>query len=102
MAAGLGALGGTLSSTLKIRDIAELNSFRNIATFLRMQTLVGASFGLVTWLILVSGIVVVGSSDSSWETRTAVSFVAGYSEPFLLGVLNRVMGLSNDVGRHQP
>jgi hypothetical protein len=94
MAFGLGALGGTLSSTLKIRDIGELSSFRNVATFLWMQTLVGASFGFVAWLILFSGIVVVGSSDTSWGIRAVVAFVAGYSEPFVLGVLNKVMGLS--------
>jgi hypothetical protein len=92
IAFGLGALGGTLSSTLKMRDIGELNSFRNVVTFLWMQTIFGALFGLVAWLILFSGSVTVGSSGTSWESRAVVAFLAGYSEPYVLGVLNRVMG----------
>jgi hypothetical protein len=83
---------------LKIRDIGELNSFRNVAAFLWMQTFVGASFGFVAWLILFSGTVVVGSSNTSWGTRAVVAFVAGYSEPFVLGVFDKVMSLSGDLG----
>jgi hypothetical protein len=94
IAFGLGALGGTLSSTLKMRDIGELSSFRNVVTFLWMQTLFGASFGFVAWLILFSETLVVGSSADSWGSRAVVAFLAGYSEPYVLGVLNKVMGLS--------
>jgi hypothetical protein len=91
--AGVGAIGASLSSALKIRDIAELNPFRNLVTFVWVQPIVGAAFGFVAWLILFSGLVTIGSPNTSL-TRMVVAFAAGYSEPFLIGILNSVMGLS--------
>jgi hypothetical protein len=89
----LGALGGALSGTLKLRDIAELTSFRTVAKYLGIQPLIGGVFGLVSWLILSSGLITVGSSDS-WMTRAVVAFAVGYSEPLFVGILGRVMGLT--------
>jgi hypothetical protein len=89
----LGALGGTLSATLKLRDIAELNSFRVVATYLFVQPWIGGAFGFVSWLILASGMITVGS-PSSWKTRAVVAFAVGFSEPFFVGILGRVMGLT--------
>lgn len=94
LTAALGALGGALAAALKLRDIAELNPFRSVVTFLLMQPLVGAAFGLVSWIALLSGIVTVGTSNAPWAAAGVVAFLAGYSEPFLLGVLAKPMGLA--------
>jgi hypothetical protein len=78
LAAALGALGGALASTLKLRDIAELNPFRSVVTFLLMQPLVGAALGLVSWIVLASGLVEFGTSDVEWAMSGVVAFLAGY------------------------
>jgi hypothetical protein len=94
LAAALGAVRGALASTLNLRDIAELNPFRSVVTFLLMQPLVGAAFGLVSWLVLASGLVQFGTSGVEWAMTGVVAFLAGYSEPFLLGILAKPMSLA--------
>jgi hypothetical protein len=93
LTAALGALGGALAAALKLRDIAELNPFRSVVTFLFMQPLVGAALGQVSWIVLRSGLVSVGTSEANWAVSGVVAFLAGYSEPFLLGILAKSMGM---------
>jgi hypothetical protein len=94
IAAGLGALGGLLSSALRLRDVAELNSFRGVVTFLIMQPLIGATFGLVSWLLLFSGMLTIASSDQGWAVSAVVAFAVGFSEPLFIGILGQAMGVS--------
>jgi hypothetical protein len=88
-----GALGSVLAATLKLRDVVTLGSFRNAVRITYVQPLVGAAFGLVSWLVLTSGMVeLAGSANGSWSTLAVVAFASGFSEPFALGILGRMTG----------
>jgi hypothetical protein len=90
-----GALGSVLAATDKIRDVAELNSFRGVVRMIFIQPLVGASLGVMSWLILTSGVVTIGGdSKLAWPTQAVVAFASGFSEPVFLGIVGKVMGPS--------
>jgi hypothetical protein len=93
-----GALGSVLAATLKLRDIAELNPFRGVAATTWIQPLIGASIGLISWLILASGAVRIGGIDNeAWVTQAVVAFASGLSEPLFFGIVGRVMGRGSAV-----
>jgi hypothetical protein len=53
--------------------------------------LVGAVAGLVILLVLESGAVALGNgTSSSWASQALFAFAAGFSEPFFLGVVEKV------------
>jgi hypothetical protein len=88
-----GALGSVFAAALRIRDIAELYSFRGAAATTWIQPLIGASIGLMSWLILASGAVTIGQIDSqAWQTQAVVAFASGFSEPLFFGIVGRVVG----------
>jgi hypothetical protein len=95
LAAALGALGGLLASAFRLRDVAELNPLRVIVAFLVMQPLIGAAFGLISWLILTSDMVVIASSNEDWRVRAVAAFAVGFSEPLFIGILGRAMGTTS-------
>jgi hypothetical protein len=92
LAASAGALGATITGTLRIRDrLIELDDLRSFGPAMRIQPLIGASAGLVMLLVLESHAAEVGSLDAqSWSARALLTFAAGFSEPFFLGVVQRV------------
>jgi hypothetical protein len=56
-----------------------------------IQPLVGATSGLVVLLVVESGIIEIGGGQSHQAPgRALLAFVAGFSEPFFLGLVNRV------------
>ena len=87
-----GALGGALSGTMRIRDdLRDLDDLRSFWPAIRVQPLVGATAGLVVLLLMESGTLDIGSDDSGhWAGRALFAFVAGFSEPFFLGLVQRV------------
>lgn len=92
-----GAVGATMSGTFKLRDqIAGLNALREFKAIAVVQPLLGAASALFLLLVLESGLVQIGDSDLDWATIGAVGFVAGFSEPFFLGVVGRVAGFDED------
>ena len=95
MVVALGVLGGALASTSKIREVAELNSFRVVLTYAVIQPFVAAAFGFVAFMLLLAGVVTVGQPPGSWAVAAVVAFAAGYSEPFVLGILDRVTGAAH-------
>jgi hypothetical protein len=89
-----GALGSTLAATLKLRDaVVRLNDLLAVVMVALVQALIGASLGLVAWLLLTSGAVPIGGGSSAdWETYALVAFASGFSEPFSLGLIARFIG----------
>ncbi len=87
-----GALGATLSGTLRIRDdLRDLDDLRSFWPAMRVQPLVGATAGLVVLLLMESGTLDIGREDSGhWAGRALLAFAAGFSEPFFLGLVQRV------------
>jgi hypothetical protein len=91
--AASGALGSVLVAALKIRDIAELYPFRGAVATTGIQPLIGASIGLISWLILASGALTIGKIDNqAWQTQALVALASGFSEPFFFGIVGRVTG----------
>ena len=59
-----------------------------------VQPLVGASAGALVFLLLASRAFSVGSLDpAAWPSPGVLGFAAGFSEPFFLGLVDRVAGL---------
>jgi hypothetical protein len=86
-----GALGATLAGTMKIRDdLRELDDLRSFWPAMRVQPLVGATAGLIVLLVIETGTLDVGGDSGSWAGRALVAFAAGFSEPFFLGLVQRV------------
>jgi hypothetical protein len=99
-----GALGSTLSGFYKLRDedggIAMLRSFRSA---MWAQPFVGATVGMLLMLFLVSGILTLATGSPTigtsvtpnWIILGIYCFIAGFSEPFFLGVVARVAGAAD-------
>jgi hypothetical protein len=86
-----GALGSILAAALRLKDQLDLVSFRTAARLIYLQPLIGATFGLTSWLILTAGVVTIGDGSTiAWATQAAVAFASGFSEPFALGILGRL------------
>jgi hypothetical protein len=92
----VGALGSTLAAMLKLRDtVVRLNSFLLVLVAAIVQALIGASLGLVAWLLLRSGAVQIGGGRiTDWETYALVAFASGFSEPFSLRLIGRFIETS--------
>jgi len=84
-----GALGSTLAATRKLRDaVVRLNDLVAVIVCAVVQAFIGASLGLVAWLLLKSG-AIGGDGTAGWERYGLVAFAAGFSEPFALGLIAR-------------
>jgi hypothetical protein len=93
LAASAGALGATLSGTFRVRDrLFELDDLRSFWPAMRIQPLIGATAGLFTLLVLESHAIKVGDATgpTPWAAWALFTFVAGFSEPFFLGLVRRV------------
>jgi hypothetical protein len=97
LAGAAGAVGATMSGTFKLRDqIAGLNALREFKVIAVVQPLLGVASALFLLLVLETGLVQIGDADLNWAKIGAVGFVAGFSEPFFLGVVGRVAGIEED------
>ncbi len=92
VAAFAGALGSTLSGVLRLRDhLVRLDELRAFRPAMRVQPLVGASAGALVFMLLSSHAVSVSSLNPTvWSSPGLLGFVAGFSEPFFLGLVDRV------------
>jgi hypothetical protein len=92
LAASAGALGATLSGIFRVRDrLTELDDLRSFWPAMRIQPLIGATAGVFTLVILESGAVKLGNAEgSSWAANALFTFMAGFSEPFFLGLVQRI------------
>jgi hypothetical protein len=88
-----GAMGATVAAAFKVRDaVPRLADLRNFWFAFPLQVPLGAAAGLFLWVVLESGIVEVGASGEDWAELAVLAFVAGFSEPFLLGTVERIAG----------
>jgi hypothetical protein len=86
--AAAGAAGASLSGLIKFRDEVRLGSeVREFTPFYLAQTLVGGVFGLLVVLLGESGWIAL--EDNVFGIG-AISFAAGFSEPFALGIVARL------------
>ena len=94
LAASAGALGAVLSGTFRVRDrLVELDDLRSFWPAMRIQPLIGATAGLVTLLVLETGAVDLGpeaAAPAPWAAIALFTFASGFSEPFFLGLVERV------------
>jgi hypothetical protein len=91
-----GALGATLSGVRTMRDsLGELRDLRAFAATMSIQPLVGACSGLLVFLLAEAGALPVHDLDlGPSSTRGLLAFIAGFSEPFLLGLVQRIAVIS--------
>jgi hypothetical protein len=92
-----GALGAALSGTYKLRDtLTSIRELRSNKPALTIQPLVGAVAAFVLYVILRSELVIIagfGRERLGWEQFMVFGFLAGFSEPFFLGIVNRLSRL---------
>jgi hypothetical protein len=96
-----GAVGATLSGLRRIRD--ELSAIEDLRTFrpaMLVQPLVGAAFALVIVMLLKAGLLglTLPTGAAQPYALAVFAFVAGFSEPFVIGVVGRVAALADDTG----
>jgi hypothetical protein len=95
-----GALGSVLGGVYSLRD--EVMGIRQLRAFwpvLTAQPFVGATAAMLLFAVLTSGLIQVGNLDVesfTWQHHTVFGFLAGFSEPFFLGVVKRVAGLADE------
>lgn len=94
-----GALGSVLSGIYKLRDemmgIRQLRSYWSVLT---AQPFVGATAATLLFAVLTSGLIQVAGIKPealTWQHHAVFGFLAGFSEPFFLGVVRRVAGLGD-------
>jgi hypothetical protein len=92
-----GGLGSTLSGVVKVRDqLVRLEELRSFGPAMRVQPLIGVCAGLIVFLALQSHAVSLGAAASSgWAGKGLLAFAAGFSEPFFLGIVQRVAVVSD-------
>jgi hypothetical protein len=93
LAAVAGAMGAALAALFRLRDaLARLGDLRTFWYAFAPQMPLGAVAGLFLWTVLESGIVEVAGTGEDWAVAVVLAFVAGFSEPFLLGTVERIAG----------
>ena len=95
-----GATGGALSGTRALRDAVNLTRARGFQAWWWIQPAVGAAVGLLVYAVLQSPILSLPGSDAASSTARTSSFVvyafaAGFSEPFILGILAKITGAAD-------
>ena len=75
---------------------------RELRPAIVVQPLVGAVAGLFLLLVLESGAVELDWGGDEWATQGAVAFVAGFAEPFFLGVVKRVAEIGGSPATETP
>jgi hypothetical protein len=96
LAALAGAAGATVNSARSFRDhIVEMQNFLSLFATVVIQPTLGANIGLATLLIISSGLAGAFGADLSkqvpWATVGAVAFAGGLSEPFFIGLVERII-----------
>jgi hypothetical protein len=96
-----GGLGSTLSGVFKVRDqLVQLDELRSFWPAMRVQPLIGACGGLILFLVLSSHAISLGAVSNGWSGRGLIAFAAGFSEPFFLGIVERVAVVPDKATTH--
>lgn len=97
LAAVAGALGATLSGIFKLRDVLKgLGEVRAFGVSMVIQPLIGAAFALFVVVVVDAGFAGIALPPDDREAAFAfLGFLAGFSEPFALGIVQRVTALDS-------
>lgn len=91
-----GTIGSGLSGVRRLRDeLLLLDEMRAFPIAFVAQLIVGAALGLLALFLVVVGILPAFQGDknaSAPATFAVYAFVAGYSEPFVIGAIQRLAG----------
>jgi hypothetical protein len=90
-----GAFGAAMAGARKASDrLPRSGDIRSFLDGLPTQLLFGAGSAIVVLLVLESGVVTFAGVDAqNWAARAVFGFVAGFSEPFFIGTVERVATL---------
>jgi len=94
-AAIAGAAGSTLSGVYQFRRLDLIAEMRSFQTGLLIQPLLGALGGTFLYLVIASDVIRlpgITTSNASWAVIGLYAFLAGFSEPFFLGTIRRIVG----------
>jgi len=87
-AAAAGAAGAALGGLIRLRDQVNLAAqVRQFRPFFVGQVVIGATAGLVTFLVDRSGIITISGQDTG---VAALGFAVGFSEAAFIGLLTRI------------
>jgi hypothetical protein len=95
-----GAIGGTLSGARALRESSDIKRTRVFQAWWWVQPVVGAAVGLFTYALLTSGVLTLPGASLGEEVAhtsglVVYSFAAGFSEPFILGILEKITGAAD-------
>lgn len=93
-----GALGATISRAIKMRDIEKISELKTIWSTFLAQVLIGAALAEMVIIILRTGSITIGSTGNvqGLASLLTIGFLTGFSEPFALGILERISGIAID------
>lgn len=87
-----GALGAALSRAIQIRSLERITELQVAWAGAFAQLTVGASLAAIVVILLQTGLVNFGGESPAVATWITAAFLSGFSEPFALGILERVSG----------
>lgn len=93
-----GAVGAIVSGTIRLRDLALMVELKGAWRTLFPQMTLGATLALIVVLILKTGVIKIAdldfqSNDVDVAALFVIGLVGGWSEPFALGILEKVAAL---------
>jgi hypothetical protein len=84
-----------LSGVFNLRGLRRLIDLRVFQAGMSVQPFIGAAAGLFLFLLIESDVVSLpGTTNKTnvWPVLATYGFIAGFSEPFLLGTVRSVAG----------
>jgi hypothetical protein len=93
LAALKGALGATVALAHRVRDASpRLRDLRTFGSSFTLQAALGALAGTLVWILVEGGLIEPGGTEQ-WAVTAVIAFVAGFSEPFFLKIVQGLSGL---------
>jgi hypothetical protein len=93
-----GAIGAVLSGAIKLRDLGRIVELKGAWMTLFPQMILGATLAMIVVLILRTDFIKIGNIDFQFVDENIlfiVGFISGFSEPFALGIIERITKFGN-------
>lgn len=91
-----GAAGALVSGTLSLRNLESIVELKGARKTLIPQVFLGASLAFIVVIVLKTDLIKIGGFDFQSINTTGlyvISLLSGFSEPFALGILDRIANL---------
>lgn len=91
----------TLTGALKLREVVTMHDLRSIKSWMFLQPLVGASAALLVLLLVNSSVIGLPRTRARpcpGPLSPPTGFIAGFSEPFFLGVVKQTARAADEKG----